>query len=153
VSPCCLSLLFPSSSSLLQTKGVKSIVSIKPTDAAWYSAVAGVGAGLLGTLAVWPFMRKLVRQYDDEQNSLPKDVQAADYKTSGIEEDRCAPVCCLCADLGVLSVFHKQQQHLSMLPAQPLVLTSSVCFPAVLLCLSCTQLPEGCFPEACPHPG
>jgi hypothetical protein len=29
----------------LQTKGVKSIVKIEPSDAAWYSAVAGVGAG------------------------------------------------------------------------------------------------------------
>jgi hypothetical protein len=72
---------------VLQTKGVRSIVKIEATDAAWYSAVAGVGAGLLGTLAVWPFMRKLLRQYD-EQNSLPKDAQAESYKTSGIEEDR-----------------------------------------------------------------
>jgi hypothetical protein len=70
----------------LQTKGVRSIVKIEATDAAWYSAVAGAGAGLIGTLAVWPFMRKLLRQYD-EQNSLPKDAQS-DYKTSGIEEDR-----------------------------------------------------------------
>jgi len=72
---------------VLQTKGVKSIVSIEPANAAWYSAVGGVGAGLVGTLAVWPFMRKLVRQYD-EQNSLPKDADVANYKTSGIEEDR-----------------------------------------------------------------
>jgi hypothetical protein len=71
---------------VLQTKGVKSIVSIKPTDAAWYAAVAGVGAGLIGTLAVWPFMRKLLREYD-ENHSGTKDTEAG-YKTSGIEEDR-----------------------------------------------------------------
>jgi hypothetical protein len=65
---------------------VKSIVSIKPADAAWYAAVAGVGAGLIGTLVVWPFMRKLLRQYDEDHGSS-KDTEAG-YKTSGIEEDR-----------------------------------------------------------------
>jgi hypothetical protein len=33
----------------LQTKGVKSIVSIQPSDAAWYAAVGGVGAAIIGT--------------------------------------------------------------------------------------------------------
>jgi hypothetical protein len=71
---------------------VRSIISIKPEDAAWYSAVAGAGAGLIGTLAVWPFMRKVLREYDERHN-LPKDAEAnLNYKTSGIEEDRCEPV-------------------------------------------------------------
>jgi hypothetical protein len=33
----------------MQTKGVKSIVTIQPTDAAWYAAVAAVGAAIIGT--------------------------------------------------------------------------------------------------------
>lgn len=73
------------------TKGVKSIVSIKPTDAAWYSAVAAVGAAVIGTAAVWPFMRKLVRQYDEAHNAdgSSKDTESGHGgKTSGIEEDR-----------------------------------------------------------------
>jgi hypothetical protein len=74
--------------SVLQTKGVRSIVKIEPNDAAWYAAAGGAGAGLIGTLAVWPFMRKLVRQYDETNNSLPKDAAEGGYKTSGIEEDR-----------------------------------------------------------------
>jgi hypothetical protein len=63
-------------------------VSIDPKDAAWYSAAAGAGAGLLGSLAILPFMRKVLREYD-VQHELPKDAEAnANYKTSGIEEDR-----------------------------------------------------------------
>jgi hypothetical protein len=68
----------------LQTKGVKSIVSIDPKDAAWYAAAGAGGAGLIGTLAVWPIMRKMLRSYDDAHD-LTKDT---DHKTSGIEEDR-----------------------------------------------------------------
>jgi hypothetical protein len=33
----------------LQTKGVKSIVSIEPANAAWYAAVGAVGAAIIGT--------------------------------------------------------------------------------------------------------
>jgi hypothetical protein len=33
----------------LQTKGVKSIVSIEPSNAAWYAAVGAVGAAIIGT--------------------------------------------------------------------------------------------------------
>ncbi|WIA18457.1 hypothetical protein OEZ85_009915 [Tetradesmus obliquus] len=49
------------------TKGVKSIVTIAPSDAAWYAAVGAVGAAIIGTACIWPFMYKLVRQYDQEQ--------------------------------------------------------------------------------------
>ncbi|KAF6262371.1 phosphate transporter [Scenedesmus sp. NREL 46B-D3] len=48
------------------TKGVKSIVSIKPSDAAWYSAVGAVGAAIVGTACIWPFMAKMLRKYDME---------------------------------------------------------------------------------------
>jgi hypothetical protein len=76
----------PRSAAALQTKGVKSIVKIDPSDAAWYAAAGGGGAGLIGTLAMWPFMRRLLRQYD-EARALPKD-GSKDFKTQGIEEDR-----------------------------------------------------------------
>jgi len=36
---------------------------------------------------VWPLMRKVLREYDD--TLAHKDTEAG-YKTSGIEEDRCA---------------------------------------------------------------
>jgi hypothetical protein len=72
----------------LQTKGVKSIVSIKPENAAWYAAIGGAGAAVLGSAIAWPMMRKLVREYD-QNHTLPKDAEGnTTYKTSGVEEDR-----------------------------------------------------------------
>jgi hypothetical protein len=73
---------------LMQTKGVKSIVSIKPEDAAWYAAIGGGAAAVVGSAIAWPLMRKLLKQYD-ETHTLPKDAEGkTTYKTSGVEEDR-----------------------------------------------------------------
>jgi hypothetical protein len=36
---------------------------------------------------VWPFMRKLVRQYDEAQAEGSKDPETGHANTSGIEED------------------------------------------------------------------
>jgi hypothetical protein len=74
---CCLRLLLhslsSSSSSLLQTKGVKSIVSIEPEDAAMWAAVGGAGACVLSCLIIWPLMRSAVRRYDSaHDNENPK---------------------------------------------------------------------------------
>jgi hypothetical protein len=68
----------------LQTKGVRSIVKIEPSDAAWYAAAGGGGAGLIGTLAVWPFMRRLLRKYDEARALPSKD----GFKVQDVEEDR-----------------------------------------------------------------
>jgi hypothetical protein len=81
-----------------QTKGVKSIVSIEPEQAAMWAAVGGAGACVLSCLAVWPIMRKSLRAYDTSRE-IPKDAAEAGVgeKTkqvqSGIEEDRCAYEC------------------------------------------------------------
>jgi hypothetical protein len=63
LAPFCAADLF-----FILTKGVKSIVSIEPKDAAKWAAIGASGAAVIGTLAVWPFMRKLLRQYDDAHN-------------------------------------------------------------------------------------
>jgi len=83
---------------LVQTKGVKSIVQINPTDAAWYAAVGGAGAAVVGTLVVWPLMRRVLKKYDNTHDDIPKDAAQAGanitgeaYKTKAqdVEEDRC----------------------------------------------------------------
>jgi solute carrier family 20 (sodium-dependent phosphate transporter) len=73
------------------TKGVRSIVSIEPANAAWYAACGAGGAAIVGTLAVWPFMRKLLRQYDEAHNiEAGKNVEGAPPTTDSVfmPEDR-----------------------------------------------------------------
>lgn len=71
-----------------QTKGVKSIVSIKPENAAWYAAIGGGGAALLGSAIAWPIMRKVVKRYD-EQHTIPKDGDGkTTHKHTDVQEDR-----------------------------------------------------------------
>lgn len=76
----------------LQTKGVKSIVSIKPEDAAWYAAVGGAGACVLSILLVWPIMRRSLRQYDQANAEAQKDAEgqgkSAEGHRLGVQEDR-----------------------------------------------------------------
>jgi hypothetical protein len=63
---------------------VRNIVKIAPADAAWYSAVAAVGATIIGTLGVWPLMRRSVAQYDASHNA---DGTAKDAETGAADKD------------------------------------------------------------------
>lgn len=68
---------------LPQTKGVKSVVKIDQNKAAWIAALAGVGAAVIGSLALWPLMRRMLRNYDEQQQHQ-KNIEAG---FADVEED------------------------------------------------------------------
>jgi hypothetical protein len=42
------------------------VIKISTEKAAWISAVSGVGVALIGTVALWPLMKRMVAKYDRE---------------------------------------------------------------------------------------
>lgn len=82
----------------MQTKGVRAVVKIETAEGAWISAVAAVGAAIVGTAIMWPVMKRYLRKYDESQITLPtgsKDsegntivVEAGAQKYKDVEEDK-----------------------------------------------------------------
>ncbi|WIA36993.1 hypothetical protein OEZ86_008230 [Tetradesmus obliquus] len=70
------------------TKGVRGIATIDINQAAWIAAAAASGCAVLGSAALWPLMKRMLRNYDAAQNSLPsKDAQGAAAAAVDVEED------------------------------------------------------------------
>lgn len=77
------------------TKGVRAVVSIETPQGAWMAAVGAVGAAVIGTLIMWPVMKRYLRKYDEAQIIIPvangeaggKDV-ANGQRYQDVEEDK-----------------------------------------------------------------
>jgi hypothetical protein len=69
---------------------VSAVVKIKTEKAAWISAVAGIGAALIGSIALWPLMKRMVAKYDRQHNGS-KDANEVVIEAGGrfkdVEED------------------------------------------------------------------
>jgi UPF0716 family protein affecting phage T7 exclusion len=69
---------------------VSAVVKIKTEKAAWISAVAGVGSALIGSILLWPLMKRMVTKYDRE-HSGSKDANEVVIDAGGkfrdVEED------------------------------------------------------------------
>lgn len=67
------------------TKGVRAVVEIEVDKAAWLSAVSAVGAALIGSAILLPYMKKRLAAYDAQNSTLP--TKDADGKFADVEED------------------------------------------------------------------
>lgn len=67
---------------------MRGIATIDINQAAWIAAAAASGCAVLGSAALWPLMKRMLRNYDAAQNSLPsKDAQGAAAAAVDVEED------------------------------------------------------------------
>jgi hypothetical protein len=77
-----------------QTKGVRAVVTIENAQGAWMSAVGAVGASIVGTLVMWPVMKRYLRKYDekvqnkDAANGGHVVIEAGRSQYEDVEEDR-----------------------------------------------------------------
>lgn len=70
-------------------------MSIETPQGAWMAAVGAVGAAVIGTLIMWPVMKRYLRKYDEAQIIIPvangeaggKDV-ANGQRYQDVEEDK-----------------------------------------------------------------
>eukprot|EP00775_Hariotina_reticulata_P009363 gene9363-9526_t len=52
------------------TKGVRGVVDIETDQAAWISAAAAGGSAIVGSLILWPVMKRFVRKYDEAHSAV-----------------------------------------------------------------------------------